>query len=113
MYCYHKSIPVKDIGGGILMQELGVCHNMNVLHWNMKDGSLIPLHQHAEEQFGYVIKGGFKMKIGDEETVLREGDSYFIPPHVPHTFTATGETEAIDVFTPVKYDIPGRKKTGK
>jgi len=111
MYCFHAKIPVKDIGGGILMQEMGPEDKMNVLHWNMKDGSIIPLHHHAEEQFGYVIKGGFKMNIGGEEAVLGKGDSYFIPPHIPHTFIATGETEAIDVFTPVRYDIPGRKKS--
>ncbi len=110
MYCYHKKIPKKDIGGGILMQELGPGTNMNVLHWNMDDGSVIPLHNHPQEQFGYVIKGGFDMTIGNDKTRLLEGDSYFIPPNVKHTFTALGETEAIDVFNPVKEDIPGKNK---
>ena len=110
MFCFHKEIKKKDIGGGILMQELGPGRNMNVLHWNMSDGSVIPLHQHPQEQFGYVIQGGFHMTIGDEETVLNAGDSYFIPPDQPHTFVAVGDTEAIDVFSPVKHDIPGKKE---
>lgn len=91
------------------MQEIGPGQNMNVLHWNMADGSIVPLHSHPHEQFGYVIKGGFKMKIGDEEAVLSAGDSYFVPPNAPHIFIAIGETEAIDVFNPIKHDIPGRK----
>ncbi len=110
MYLFHKDIPREDIGGGIIMQEFGPGQRMNVLHWNMADGSVIPLHQHPQEQFGYVIRGGFRMTIGDDEADLHEGDAYFIPPNVPHTFTALGETEAIDVFNPVKYDIPGRNK---
>lgn len=109
MYCYHERIAKQDIGGGILMQEIGPGQNMNVLHWNMADGSIVPLHSHPHEQFGYVIKGGFKMKIGDEEAVLSAGDSYFVPPNAPHIFIAIGETEAIDVFNPIKHDIPGRK----
>ena len=110
MYLFHKDIPRQDIGGGIIMQELGPGERMNVLHWNMADGSVIPLHDHPQEQFGYVIRGGFEMTIDGEVATLREGDAYFIPPNAPHTFTALGATEAIDVFNPVKVDIPGRKK---
>ena len=106
MFCYNQHIEKKHIGSGILMQSLGYGENVNVLHWNMPDKSEIPLHQHPQEQFGYVIKGGFKMLVGEETAELKEGDSYFIPPNVAHTFTAVGETEAIDVFSPVKKDIP-------
>jgi quercetin dioxygenase-like cupin family protein len=109
MYLFHKTIPKKDIGGGILMQELGPGDRMNVLHWNMADGSVIPMHAHPHEQFGYVIRGGFKMRIDGRDATLSEGDSYFVPPNAPHTFTAIGDTEAIDVFNPIKHDIPGRK----
>ena len=75
---------------------------MNVFHWNMADGSIVPLHNHPEEQFGYIIKGGFEMLVGDEKVTLKEGDAYFIPPNVLHKFIAIGETEAIDIFAPIK-----------
>ncbi|MBN2381566.1 cupin domain-containing protein [bacterium] len=106
MFCYHKKISKKEIGPGVVLQVLGTGARMNVLHWNMADKSKVPLHQHPHEQFGYVIKGGFAMKVGNEETVLHAGDAYFIPPDVPHEFEAIGETEAIDVFNPIKKDIP-------
>jgi len=48
------------------------------------------------------------MTVGDETVELKAGDAYFIPPNVPHTFTAVGETEAIDVFNPIRLDIPGK-----
>ena len=92
------------------MQHIGPGERMNVLHWNMKDGSVVPLHEHPHEQFGYIIKGGFKMNIGYSEAQLGEGDSYFVPPNTTHMFTAVGETEAIDVFNPVKEDIPKPKE---
>ncbi|MCM8780546.1 MAG: cupin domain-containing protein, partial [Candidatus Omnitrophica bacterium] len=59
---------------------------------------------------GYVIRGGFKMLIGDKIKRLGPGDAYFIPPDAPHEFTAVGETEAIDIFSPVKLDFPWMKK---
>jgi len=108
VFCFHKKIAKKEIGKGVVLQVLGRGEQMNVLHWNMADNSVVPLHHHAHEQFGYVIKGGFAMNIGGDETILKAGDAYFIPPDVPHEFRALGETEAIDVFHPIKEDIPDR-----
>ncbi|MDD2717375.1 MAG: cupin domain-containing protein [Candidatus Wallbacteria bacterium] len=109
MICFHKDYEKIDIGDGILMQVLGPGEKMNVLHWNMQDGSEVKLHQHPEEQFGYVIKGGFKYVMGKETFTLLKGDSYFVPPNMPHSFVAIGATEAIDVFSPVKKEIPKKK----
>ena len=106
MFCYHEKIEKKVFGPGVLLQILGHGQNMNVLHWNMADKSVVPLHQHPEEQFGYVIKGGFEIKLGGETYLLKAGDAYFIPPDAIHSFMAIGETEAIDIFSPVKPTLP-------
>ena len=50
------------------------------------------------------------MIIGDETAELRTGDAYFIPADVLHEFVAVGQTEAIDVFSPVKMDFPWMDK---
>jgi quercetin dioxygenase-like cupin family protein len=78
----------------------------------MADKSVVAWHKHKQEQFGYVIKGGFRMRIGDKTAVLKAGDAYFIPANVPHEFIAVGQTEAIDLFTPVKKDFPWMAKGG-
>jgi quercetin dioxygenase-like cupin family protein len=106
MFFYHEKIKKIDMGEGVIRQDFAKGENMNVLHWNMADGSVVKMHSHPQEQFGLVIKGGFKMTVGDEETELKAGDAYIIPPNVPHEFIAVGETEAIDVFSPVKKDFP-------
>lgn len=109
MFIYHEKIEKHDMGEGVIRQDLANGERLNVLHWNMADGSEVKLHQHSQEQFGYVIKGGFKMVIGDEEKILKEGDAYVVAPDVPHSFIAIGETEAIDVFSPVKTDFPWKE----
>ena len=109
MICYHEQIPKKDIGGGVILQVLGFGKNMNVLHWNMADQSVVPPHNHPQEQFGYVIKGGFDILVDGQRYILKAGDAYFIPPNAVHTFTALGETEAIDVFNPIRENYPGRE----
>lgn len=109
MFIYRDKIEKIDMEGGVIRQYLGEGRNMNVQHWDMADKSVVKLHKHSQEQFGYVIKGGFKMIVGDETSELKAGDAYFIPPEVLHEFTAIGETEAIDIFSPVKKDFPWKE----
>jgi len=109
MFIYRGALKKIDMGGGVIRQYLGEGQNMNVQHWDMADKSVVKLHTHSQEQFGYVIRGGFKMIIGDETKELGVGDAYFIAPNVPHEFVAIGQTEAIDVFSPVKKDFPWKE----
>lgn len=101
-----SALPKVKTGQGILMQNLGRGVRMNGLHWNMDDGAVVDWHSHEAEQFGYVIKGGFKIWLENEEFEIHAGDCYFVPPNVKHKFIALGETEAIDLFNPIKEDIP-------
>ncbi len=52
----------------------------------LKLGSGLELAEHAHEQehVGAVLAGEFSFTGGDEETVLRAGDLYRIPPNVSH-----------------------------
>ena len=109
MFIFRGKIEKIDMEGGVIRQYLGEGTRMNVQHWDMADRSVVKLHTHSQEQFGYVIKGGFKMIVGDETAELKAGDAYFIPPNIPHEFTAVGQTEAIDVFSPVKKDFPWKE----
>jgi quercetin dioxygenase-like cupin family protein len=102
MFCYHDRLEVERFQEGILLQRLGRAENISAVHWNMEDGAVVDTHHHPQEQFGYVISGGFEVTIGGETRTLRAGDAYFVPPNVPHRFVAIGQTEAIDVFTPVR-----------
>lgn len=102
MFFGHEESQVMEFSPGILLRRLAKGEEINAVHWNFQDGAVLEMHHHPQEQFGYIIKGGFKVTIGDETRLLRAGDSYVVPPNVPHQFIPVGETEAIDVFTPVR-----------
>jgi quercetin dioxygenase-like cupin family protein len=106
MYIFHENVKKIDMGNGVIRQDLAVGKNLNVLHWNMADGSEVKMHTHEQEQFGLVIQGGFEMIIGNEKKRLKAGDAYIVPENIPHSFIAIGDTEAIDVFSPKKNDFP-------
>ena len=41
-------------------------------------------HTHEQEHVGAVLAGEFSFTDGDDETVLRAGDLYRVPPNVRH-----------------------------
>jgi len=67
----------------------------------------VPLHSHPHEQIGMVYSGKAKLRIGDEERVVKKGDFYCIPAGVPHTDTPIGDEPFImlDIFYPVREDF--------
>jgi len=68
-----------------------------------KDG-VVPLHQHENEQISYAVRGALRFEIEDKEIVLRAGDVLFIPSNVPHRVVALEDSQALDVFSPVRTD---------
>lgn len=58
-----------------------------------KGGPAFHIH-HLQDEWFYVIKGDFIVKVGDETFTLTSGDSAFAPRTVPHAFAKTSEGEA-------------------
>ena len=71
----------------------------------LEPDSVVPEHQHPNEQLGIVLKGSMTFTIGGERRVVVAGDTYNIPGNVPHD-AVTGPEGAvvIDVFEPVRAD---------
>jgi quercetin dioxygenase-like cupin family protein len=67
--------------------------------------SLVPEHQHHNEQLGLVLQGSLTFTIGGERRELMPGDAYVIPGNVKHD-VVTGPQGAVvlDVFSPVRAD---------
>jgi mannose-6-phosphate isomerase-like protein (cupin superfamily) len=66
-----------------------------------KGGPAFHRHHHQDEWF-YVIRGEFVVKVGDETFQLHPGDSAFAPRKVPHAFamTSEGEGQMLVLFQP-------------
>ncbi len=102
MFVTDDKIEKLTFAPGIQLQRLAHGEAISAVHWNFADGAELPLHEHVQEQFGFIIKGAFQVTIGDETCLLQAGEAYYVPAHTPHKFVPVGPTEAIDVFTPVR-----------
>ena len=72
-----------------------------------KDGFLVPLHKHENEQISEVISGTIRFWFGaNKEQVidLHAGESIVIPGNLPHAALMIGDVVAMDVFSPPRQD---------
>jgi quercetin 2,3-dioxygenase len=51
-----------------------------------------PLHIHLDQdEWFYIVSGEYRFRVGNEEFLLKAGDSLFAPRQVPHTFAFVGD----------------------
>lgn len=69
--------------------------NFEMRRFTIKPGGSIPKHYHPDvEHEQYVLKGRYKVGIGDEVHVVKAGDSIYIPKGTPHWYRNTGRGNA-------------------
>ena len=75
-------------------------------------GQTVPLHTHPHEQIGMVYAGQAKLRIGDEERLVKKGDFYCIPADVPHGDTCLDDEPFVmlDIFYPIREDFVEKLK---
>jgi quercetin dioxygenase-like cupin family protein len=71
----------------------------------LEPNSVVPEHQHDNEQLGLVIQGSLTFRIGDETRELGPGGTWSIPSDTPHQVTAGPEGAVVlDLFAPPRAD---------
>ncbi|HEX3001328.1 MAG TPA: cupin domain-containing protein [Methanoregula sp.] len=95
---YRESLP------GITQKTLVYGTNTLMARFRLEKGSTLPRHSHPHEQTGYLVSGHMTLRIDDEESDIRPGDSWNIPGNVEHSATIHEDSLAIEVFCPVRED---------
>jgi quercetin dioxygenase-like cupin family protein len=73
--------------------------------FRLRAGSPLPIHDHPQEQTGYLVSGRLLLTIGDETHAVEPGDSWSIPGGVPHGAEVLEDAVAVEVFSPVREDL--------
>src|SRR5260370_11334807 len=68
----------------LLQRQLIVGHNVMLTRVLLKQGCVVPLHSHVNEQLSYILEGALKFLIHRKEIVLPSLPILTIPPHMPH-----------------------------
>lgn len=85
---------------GVIRRTLSTSESLMLIEVVFEKGAVVPLHNHPHEQIGYLISGRVLFELGDEQRELAAGDSWLVPPNVPHQVTALERSLIVDVFSP-------------
>lgn len=95
--------PAKELAPGLIgYYAHGESMTMGLVE--IKQGSMLPQHQHVHEQITYILEGQLDMTIGGTLCSLTAGMFYVIPSNVTHGATAITDCKVMDVFNPVRED---------
>ncbi len=89
---------------GIHMKVVGHGEKTLSALFKLEAGHILPLHNHLYEQTGTLLKGALELSIADETTRMAPGDTWTIPPHVPHQARVLEDCLVFEVFSPVRED---------
>jgi quercetin dioxygenase-like cupin family protein len=93
----------KEIGSGVTAKVICGEHLMLSFVEFLEEGNM-QIHSHPEEQAGIVLEGEVEFIIEKETRNLKAGDSYLIPPHIPHGAKSKGKARVFDIFSPPRKD---------
>lgn len=105
MYVKNSDVEVTDLGAGVTRKVLASGGNMMTARFTFEKGAVGSPHTHVHEQVGYVLKGRFELTLGDDKTIMEEGDTYYVPSNTVHGVVALEDGVLVDVFTPQRQDF--------
>jgi quercetin dioxygenase-like cupin family protein len=95
---------VKEILPGISMKALTWGDNSLLCEFHLRKGAIVPLHEHPQEQTGYLISGRMRFSGDDGDFVVEPGSSWNFKGGVAHAADVLEDSLAIEVFSPVRHD---------
>jgi quercetin dioxygenase-like cupin family protein len=113
MHYEPDSSKYRELVPGVAMKALTFGDNSLLCEFRIKQGAVMPAHQHPHEQTGYLVRGSLRF-FGDEgEFVAVPGHSWSFKGGVVHGAEALADTVLVEVFSPVRQDylppVPGEQ----
>lgn len=101
-----EEIPRESVSD-TLDRRLITAERMMLAHVYIKKGTIVPRHAHENEQITYILEGGLRFWIGEDESEVidvRAGEVLHIPSMVQHKAEALEDTLDVDIFSPPRQD---------
>jgi quercetin dioxygenase-like cupin family protein len=95
--------PVEQLNPKIGRQMIHT-ETMTLARLTLKQGAVVPEHEHVNEQIATVVEGRLRFGIGGEDYVVSAGESIALPANVPHEAEALEDSVVFDAFSPPRDD---------
>lgn len=99
---WHEPLP------GVRRRVLANAQSATLGLFRMAKGAVVAPHHHPHAQYGVCLEGGGTFTIGGKVWRVKAGDSWYIPPGVPHEFRNDVRRPSllVEAFTPQREEAP-------
>jgi quercetin dioxygenase-like cupin family protein len=101
-----EDMPKTEMKPGLYRRFVST-ERLMVAHIYLDEGSIVPLHQHENEQVTYILEGVLRFWLGEDQSEVIDvhaGEVLHIPSGVPHKAEALEKTVDMDIFCPPRQD---------
>ena len=105
-----SDVPLEELSP-LIGRRLISSERMMLAQVYLKQGAIVPAHDHHNEQFTYILSGALRFWIGEHADApgdayidVKEGEVLVIPSMVRHRAEALVDTLDVDVFNPPRQD---------
>jgi quercetin dioxygenase-like cupin family protein len=98
-----ENVPIEQLNP-LIERQFVVGTNVMVARVLLKQGAVVPLHHHSNEQITAVLEGALKFLMEGREIGVCPGEVLCIPPDAPHEVHALEDTITLDIFNPPRQD---------
>ncbi len=77
---------------------------MTIAKLQLKQGGVVPRHEHENEQVSMVISGKLKFIFDGGEYIIGPGEIMQIAPNAPHRVEVLEDSMVYDLFCPIRSD---------
>jgi len=104
MFYKPDSSNFKQILPGVFMKALTYGDNSLLCEFQLKQGSIIPAHQHPQEQTGYLLSGRLRFSSEEEDFIVEPGCSWNFKGGKVHQAEVLEDSVAIEIFSPIRQE---------
>ena len=105
MFKMYAETTLTDVGGGVSRRILAHDEEMMAVEVIFEEGAVGAMHTHPHVQISYVLEGEFEATLGDETKIIKNGDTYYTTPNLPHGVVCKKAGKLLDIFTPERKDF--------
>jgi quercetin dioxygenase-like cupin family protein len=105
-FVFHKDAVAENVAEGTVRRILAYSDQLMVCELCFTKGAASDSHSHPHDQITYVVKGAMEFVVGDKRSVVRAGDTVYMPGGVAHCIAIVLEDSMIvDTFSPKRNDF--------
>lgn len=101
----YDDIKLENLGEGVTRKVLACNGSLMSVEVSFRKGSIGSVHTHPHEQISVVLCGEFEYNEDGKKSIIKKGDSYYVPAGIPHGVKALEDGVLLDIFTPIREDF--------